>query len=222
MKNNQELLDLKKYNHKNILINYSHVLKEDIDWFTNTIKQMISNGSIFKNNETMQIGWSFIRFCDFNENTLIVKELDMSGVPQQFSYTIDNSLLHLRLQKDTFESINDNDMLLFPNIRQSAICCNDFNQTSDFFLNRCNPKNNDSGWFFGCINKDHNHNDPKNLILESLYSIACNKKQIINFLAFPVEYIIIFENNKLKEIFDNLGKKCEIKKGSILDNLGYV
>ncbi|GHU30649.1 hypothetical protein FACS1894172_04280 [Spirochaetia bacterium] len=218
----QELIILSEFKHKNILVKYSQVIKEDIDWFSNTIKRMISNGSIFKNNETMQIGWNFIIFSDLDENTLTLKELDMTGVPQQFSYSIDNTLFHLRLQKDTLESFMDNNNLLFPSLRQSAIICTNFYQTSEFFLNRSNSKINDSGWFFGCTNKNHNHDDPTNLKSESLYTIACNKKQIISFLAFPVDYIITFESNKFKNLFDNFGKKLKIKKGSLLDRQGDI
>jgi len=46
----------------------------------------------------------------------------------------------------------------------------------------------DSGWFFGCTQRDHAHNDIAELQRKSLYEAAvCIDSRLIPFLALPPE-----------------------------------
>lgn len=59
-------------------------------------------------------------------------------------------------------------------------------------MNRTEPDGErDSGWFVGCLDDDHDHNDSDNLLCVSLYEAYTKQKGIQSFVTFPVGTMIV-------------------------------
>lgn len=219
----QRTIDLEKFKHINIVINYQldGILEEDIDLFYNYICKSVSEGVKYKNGQTLQLGWNILQFFQLDNELISLKELDMTGIPSQYSPEITNTIKYLRQQKDSLESLDTNEEINFPSIIQSVIVCNNFYNTKDFFITRDIPNDRDSGWFFGCSDPNHNHNLIENISLDSLYVSSCKRKSLIKYLALPIGWTLIFKDNKREKILNRTGNEVKIIKGSYLDMAEY-
>src|SRR5262249_32965011 len=108
------------------------------------------------------------------------------SMPAVFVDSVSNTLLHLLLQKYASESLGVESEMVLPSFRQSAIICTHFKKGKDILLSRTEPKGNDSGWFFGCLYPDHDHQATGNLQRVSLYEAAVSvDDRIIPYLGLP-------------------------------------
>jgi hypothetical protein len=122
---------------------------------------------------------------------LSIWEPDMRGLPIAWSESVSYTMAHLRIQKDVVESVLGPDELSFPSMRESAVICDQFGQGEDLVMERVEPAGADSGWFFGCREDGHDHNDAAELHRVSLYEAAIrHAPQIIPYLALPPGILI--------------------------------
>jgi len=124
-------------------------------------------------------------------------------------------LRHLRLQKSVVESVGLENILAFPNIRQSGIICSRHQDSIDFVMDRSKSENQDSGWFVGCEDPNHNHNDPANLQRTSLYELVLAKPDCIPFLALPEHSFVRKISNKVEIKYKQ--EALKIKANSYLE-----
>ncbi len=117
----------------------------------------------------------------------------MRHLPIEWSKSVNNTLAHLRIQKDVVESVLEPHDLSFPSMRESAIICDRLGKGEDMVMERGEPAGADSGWFFGCREDGHDHNDAAELRRVSLYeAVIRHVPQIIPFLALPPGILLSF------------------------------
>lgn len=188
-------------------------LREDIDWLLSFLETTVAKGVKYSPGQFIQIGWMRDRVSAQGDN-LTLFEPDFTEAPVRFVRGVTNTLRQLRLQKSVAESVGLETKMLFPNIRQSGIVCSRHQDSIDFVMERVEPKNHDSGWFVGCDDPTHNHNDPANLQRLSLYELAVAKPDCIAFLALP-EHCFVKRLTGTTEIRYNQ-EVLEIKTNSYL------
>ncbi len=199
--------------HPEISISFdgNRVLSTDAEWLINYLDAKVQEGDVFEAGSTIQIGWMVNRF-EMADGKLWLFEPDFRIIPIEFVNSVDRTLVHLRLQKDINDSVEIKDYS-FPVLNQSGIICTHFLSQSDLFMERTTPSDRDSGWFFGCISLQHDHNDPACLRRVSLYETICAKPHLVEFLALPSGIRINLK--KRVEVWLN-GSELRPKEGSYL------
>jgi hypothetical protein len=188
---------------------------EDLKWLVNWLEQSVAEGERYAPEQTCQIGWMVTKVGLGEDGLLTLWEPDLRAMPVVWVESVSSTLAHLRLQKDVVESVLAASALTFPSMRQSAIICTRLGNRDHLVLERTQPKAADSGWFFGCRDKDHDHNDATELRCVSLYEAAVSyAPQIIPYLALPPGVLIALENDA-PAIFHN-GEALDFLKGSFL------
>jgi hypothetical protein len=153
-----------------------------------------------------------LRIQGKTDHLLALYEPDLKNIPIQFIESVSTTLHHLRLQKDTVESVGLD--AEFPSIIQSAIKCSRYDDSRYFFVSRSNPSVQDSGWFLGCDDPGHDHNDPKTLQRTSLYELACFRDDFVPFAALPPTSSILVRHQQIQVWHQD--EKCAFKPGSYL------
>jgi hypothetical protein len=177
-----------KYSHPEISVAYDpdQVLDSDVNWLLEWLEAEVAVGRKFFPDETIQLGWMVMKIAAFRDGILKVCEPDMKTFPARFIDSVTNTLSHLRFQKMTSESIGVENELVFSSLTDSAITCTWFGEHTGVFMNRLSPNDSDSGWFIGCDDKNHDHQDSNNLLLKSVYELVVVYEQsIIPYLALP-------------------------------------
>jgi hypothetical protein len=190
-------------------------LEADARWFAGILEQMVQSGSRFQPGQSLQIGWSVAWFVALPNKTLGFEEPDMKSMPLVRQPGLTHSLRHLRLHKDTLESVLYSDALSLPSLQQSCLICTRLAHSSSFFMDRRQPQGADSGWFIGCQADEHDHNDPTTLRTVSLYEavvIICPRA--LPYLAFPPRATIAVDE-ALSFFMD--GEPLEVREGSFVD-----
>jgi len=166
------------------------VIDPDVIWLVEFLTRNIASGTQYKPGELVQIGWMVLKIQTNEEGTLSLLEPDFLEIPIRFTDSVTQTLVQLRLQKSVAESIDFEDLIAFPSLQQSCLICARIKDRGDFMMERFEPSQNDSGWYLGCIEQDHNHNDPINLQRVSLYDIACGILTCVPFLALPPKTVV--------------------------------
>jgi hypothetical protein len=190
----------------------------DLDWFIQSIEAMLARGAKFKAGQTFGLGWAVLTFVDTGKGVLAFQELDGSGDPEKRSRGVTRSLTALRLQKSVAESFGLEKELEFPNQRQTAIACKKLDADKAIVLSRDLPEEDDSGWFISCTQKNHDHDDDKNIDVKSLYELATDFPRLLPYLALPSGVMVLIDGDKIKAQ-DGEGNLLEIRKGSLLDKM---
>jgi hypothetical protein len=183
-----------------------------------TIEEMVAQGSVFKPGDTIRIGWmsTLVQPCDASRLTL--HEPDMQSIPVQWVPGVTESLRHKMVQIYTLDSFSLRQEMSMPSFRHTMLVCTTFAEPG-FFMTRTNPseKNKaDTGWFVGCLNDGHDHNDPKNLRCISLYEVFIKQRGIQNFVAFPIGSMILVDPQHQLRVWKN-DAELSILPGSFLD-----
>jgi hypothetical protein len=207
-----------KFGHPEFRFNFDRTqvpVAEDVQWIIDWLEQAVAEGECFTPGQTCQIGWMVTEVRLGENGFLTLWEPDLRKMPVAWVESVSNMLAHLRLQKDVVESVLPASALTFPSMQQSAIICTRFGNKGHLVLERTQPKAADSGWFFGCLDKDHDHNDAAELRCVSLYeAVVSHAPQIIPYLALPAGVLIALENGA-PAILHN-GEALDFLKGSFL------
>lgn len=106
----------KEYDHPEFLLTYdSTILEEWVDWFLNYLEEAVADGSVFKAEETIQVGWMIARFKE-QQGELLVEEPDFKSMPINWVNSVSNTLKHLNIMKYAAESVGMDDAMTFPQI----------------------------------------------------------------------------------------------------------
>ncbi len=168
-------------------------LSPSLHWFLGWIENEVAAGRRFCPEQTVQVGWSVLEVRQRTDGTLALFEPDFQSLPVRFVDSVSNTLLHLFLQKSVAESLGLGRELAIPSLRDSAIACAKFGSTKGFIMSRLTPGTADSGWFFGCDNKAHDHQAPRTLGRLSLYeAVIRHDNRTIPFLALPPDTFVGF------------------------------
>jgi hypothetical protein len=185
-----------------------------------TIEGMVAQGSVFAPGETFQIGWMTTQVQRYDEDRLTLFEPDMRSMPIVFVPGVTATLRQMMLQLFLIDSVavprHDMDI---PNICQSAVACTKLGAATGLILSRDKVLHaNDSGWFIGCHDEDHDHNSNANLICVSLYEAFLKQKPIQGWMAFPVGTLVALQDGEPPMVFKD-GTKLAILPDSYLGQL---
>jgi hypothetical protein len=190
-------------------------VKQDWHWFIGWLEQAVAQGERFLPGQTCQVGWGLLQVRDADEDSLALWEPDMQAMPIEWVDSVSTTLAHLRLQKDVVESLFSADDLLFPSMSQSAIVCTRLGESQGMIMDRNPPKGTDSGWFCGCHEEDHDHNNASELKCVSLYEAAArHSPAIVPYLALPAG-VLLAVTDATPTFFQD-GEPLEFKPGSYL------
>lgn len=180
-----------------------------------TIEEMVKGGSVFKPGQTFQIGWSLTLVEQLGE-LLSLAEPDMESFPIKWTKGITSTLRQMMLQLVMLDSVGLRQEMDAPSIQQSLVACTRYDEQS-FFMSRSHcSSGSDSGWFIGCMNDDHDHQEPANLKCISIYEAFLNQRGIQGFASFPVGSMIAVNGDHELKLFKE-GAELGILPGSFLD-----
>lgn len=143
-----------------------------LNWFTDWLEASVKGGKVFQPGETVQLGWSILRIGSDEDGCLKFLEPDFVSLPVNFVTGVSQSLHHLFVQKSVADTAGLNNKLDIPSLRMSVIVCSKFSAKGPQFLSRTEQQDNDSGWFFGCVDPSHDHSSMAELSCVSLYQAA--------------------------------------------------
>lgn len=206
------------YKHAEFRITYDPAIvpvEGDVRWLVGWLEQSVAHGKRFAPGQTCQLGWIVTEVRQGNDGHLSFWEPDMRVVPVAWTESVSNTLAHFRLQKDVVESVLSADALSYPSMCQSAIICSRLGQKDGLVMERSDSSGTDSGWFFGCREDDHEHNEVAELQRVSVYEAAVrHAPQIVPYLALPTG-VLLGVNKGVPAIFQG-GELLEFKPGSFL------
>jgi hypothetical protein len=181
-----------------------------------TIECMVKEGSCFRPGETFQIGWMLTRVQGQGPRQLTLEEPDMRSMPIQWIPGVTHTLRQKMLQVFMLDSVGLRHQMQIPTIRQSLIACTRYTD-GDFFMTRSENNNErDSGWFVGCLDGGHDHNEAGNLRCISLYEAYLGQRGIQGFVTFPVGATVLIDGKQGVTIL-NGAEPLGIVPGSFLD-----
>jgi hypothetical protein len=159
---------------------------QDIEWLVALLESSVHNGVKYNAGELVQVGWVLNRLEGIGRGLLLLREPDFQTVPIVWTDGVTQTLRHLRLQKDTAESLGLGGSMQFPTIRDSAILGVDVARNIEsLILERTEDKGTDSGWFVGNLASPLDYNDPVNLRRVSLYEAAIECPLCLMFMSLP-------------------------------------
>jgi hypothetical protein len=181
------------------------------------IEDMVAAGSVFEPGETLQVGWMVTQVQRYDATHLTLVEPDLKSLPVSYTAGVTQTLRHLSLQVFMLESVLSAEDMHATSMLQSVVVCRNYDQSLDFFFDRRTPGDeSDSGWFIGCLNKDHDHGEVENLRKTSLYEVLVRQPGIRSFALFPVGTTVIGRDGKHPQVFKE-GELLPVRDGSLLD-----
>jgi hypothetical protein len=182
----------------------------------NALGEIVRAGSELRPTETIQFGWSLCRVVDGRE-FLGLEEPDFAEFPINWVPDIHQTLMHLRIQTYTAESVGLKEEQDHPSILQSAIVCNQLRNGSRLFMERTPHRTDtsDSGWSVLCSDSKHDHQDGSLLSRVSLYAAFLQHRGLSSFVSLPEGSKVLEHQGGLPHIFLN-DRPLEIKSGSYL------
>lgn len=211
------------HGHPEFVLDYDPaiVIEPDVEWLLDFLERSVGSGTKYRTQETIRIGWTDTLIEQTDSYHLLLLEPDWTGrLPLEYIPGVTRTLAHLRRQKDVAESLGLGERLSFPTIRQSAIVCNQLGARDCGVMDRAQTEGQDSGWFFGCDDPGHDHNDASVLRRISLYEVGCRVPEVVQFCALPPGLNLLHGSaEKIVVCLDGHG--VEIRKGSYLERLLY-
>jgi hypothetical protein len=162
------------------------------------------SGQHVRANETMRYGWSTIRFAPTTSAELLnVEELANPLSPTADTYITGaaKAISILTTQDATAKRNGVARPGHHPHRSEMAVLCRRLRPTPPpkvMVFDRLKAgRSEDSGWFLGCGNPNHNHNDPGELTRLHLIHILTLDSRIISYLAMPEDTRIVFDHGKV-------------------------
>jgi hypothetical protein len=180
-----------------------------------TIEAMVASGSIFKSGQQFQIGWG-LTLVEASGERLSLTEPDMASFPIKWTKGITNTLRQMMLQLFMLDSVALRQEMDAPSILQSLIACNRYREPNFFISRSQGSGDSDSGWFVGCLNEAHDHQDAANLRCISIYEAFLNQRALEAFASFPVGSVIAIDRDNGIRVFRE-DSEIDIVPGSFLD-----
>ncbi len=190
---------------------------DDVKVLVSFLENSVSSGTKYNPVETIQIGWIFAQVFDRGRGLLGIEEPDFQSVPIRWRDSVDRTLLHLRRQSDVAESVGLLPEIDFPPIGSSAIVCSRYATGRGFGMRRLpSQEPRDSGWFVGCLDATHDHDNPRRLSRLSLYQLVLNRPQAMPFIALPAGCAAIVDADEQLAILRGEDEAIEFGEGSYL------
>ena len=158
----------------------------------------VARGVRFAPGQTVTFGWAHLRLTQRPDGTVGVQAYDLRE-KSQWSDWVDTALMTTWQQQQVAASLGVQDLSKCPYQSQTAIVCRRLRaDLPELQLKRFEPSannKNDSGWFVGCFDEDHDHDSRENLALASLESIASILPVTPQFFVLPWECAVLLDYN---------------------------
>jgi hypothetical protein len=163
---------------------------------------VVASGRHIKSGETMRYGWSTLRFSPSSDGTnLMVEELANPFSPRSDTYVRGAATaLAILLEQDATVRRNGVQTIAHhPHRSELAVICRYVTPQSDLmvFDRLKSTRQDDSGWFVGCGNPNHNHNDANELGKIHLVHLAEISPKIVAYLAMPEDTRVVFDHGSV-------------------------
>ncbi|MEO0795940.1 MAG: hypothetical protein AAFX93_12295 [Verrucomicrobiota bacterium] len=165
-------------------------------WLRQYFDECISQGTVFKDNETIQVGWGILMLRDNGRNELIAHEPDFVSMPIQWMDSVTNTIRFLSLQRSVCDLIDAG--LEVPSLRQACVCRN-FSKSSEISLKREPDEENYSGWVLDFRDSDGTEEEMK-----SLYEVGINDHRLIPFFGLPASASVLINSQLIQIEFNGL------------------
>jgi hypothetical protein len=212
-----------KYGHPEFQFRVTNkaVPAEDIQLFRSWLEESVANGKRFKTEETLQVGWMITKLASGPNGRLVITEPDMKAIPIKFVDSLDNTLRHLRSQKDSVESLGKEVALAFPSLQQSAVVHKNYRAAREIIFERLDraegDRADDSGWWLLDPSDQAGGQNVDNFTKISLYQLAIDRPDLVKFLAVPRGYKIAISSERIMAF--NGSHQVQFLEGSFLSEL---
>jgi len=183
----------KRYGHLEFAISFDPdlVIRPDVDWLLGCIETAVATGQRFQDGETYQVGWMLTFISRNASDTLSILEPVPSVFPVRLQESVSLALIHFRLHKDVAESVGLLDLISFPSYTLECVACTHYGSSGGLILDRLPlTRPTDSGWFLGCDDEAHDHQNTSNLRRLSLWEATCKDGRSIPYLALPPRVLV--------------------------------
>jgi hypothetical protein len=184
-------------------------------------EDQVARGTTFKVGETVQFGWAMLRIGQRSDGTLSVAEL-AAETESGWRESVGTALMDTWFQQQVAVSLSLEPE--FPRQGQTAYICGNVEPgLGEYMLSRGEPvRANDSGWFIGCCEDDHDHNTVDNLSLEGLLGVILQIPILMQFVALPFDtnlHIVVSKSGAPIPTIYIDGEPRTPKRGSYLASL---
>lgn len=147
-----------------------------VDYFETAVAQ----GTSFRAGQTVLFGGSPLRLRAL-DGTLGLETRDPDG----WTTDLGPALMRVWLQQEVARSVELT--VAFPHVLSTAVICKQATKPLDgYFLSRTAPTAaQDSGWFVGCIDPEHDHQTAEALTLVTLLTLSHQHPALDDLLGLP-------------------------------------
>lgn len=181
---------------KNIIVTAEKELEPQIESLFVILEQVDRNNLI--HGFSIQVGWSVYYLHERETGNFILTSPDYSRNPFE-DITEDLTLaLWVQLEQGHFlRKINVDGLSI--KFSDKIILCKGVLKLEKIYLQRNgNVEKGDSGWYIGPVEEDNT----TELYALYAYQLLKIKPEIIQVLALPNEYMVVFEGNKIKAVLN--------------------
>lgn len=162
--------------------------------------------------ETLHYGWTTLCFVDephhFHETDsemLFLEEIQapLSSDPPSYIPGVAHTVALMQFQENAMRRNAVSGDVIYPHRSHSALVCTRIAPTaaplpSPMMAHRAwQPHDQQSGWFVGCCDHTHDHNQPNELAIVHLYHLVEQFPALFPYLAMPVDTKLLFETDQV-------------------------
>lgn len=161
--------------------------------------------------QTIHYGWTTLRFVSDEHNlsgigtdVLLIEELQHPFSQGQPFYVpgVACALALLQLQEEVMRRNRMTGEAIHPHRSQFALACTRVTPETiphlrPLMAHRAyQPDAQDSGWFFGCCDQNHDHDNPDKLATIHLHHLVEHFPGLFPYLGMPMNTMLVFEKNQ--------------------------
>lgn len=153
----------------------------------------VARGVRFAPGQKIDIGGSLLRLFEREDGTLGVRDVGADGEDVE-PESVHRSLMRTWLRQEVARSFGL--PVEFPATDATAILCKNIdNSVGAILMKRASPMpdSRDSGWFVGCTDETHGHDEAEQLFVTHLLEVAERFPWLDQFFALPEETLLVVE-----------------------------
>lgn len=196
-----------------------HISEVQIDWLIGFLEDQARTED-FVDGQFLRTGW-MVNGIRLDGDYFTLREPDFISRPMvTWIESATSTVQHLFQQRWVAESVGLEYELNWPSLRHWCILCKTIqDHSTSFKLQRDHPSGKDdldSGWFIGCLDPQHRHDQAEDLYKMSLYECVVINPALVRYLALPYGTMVI-ENGDDFYLETEPGVVANIVPGSYLD-----
>lgn len=184
-------LGLSFHHHPDFLIDVGESPRSLSEAFLGWLRSRVERGTVFQPGETVRFASSLLR-VRATDAFLTLAEPEPGSLPIRWRNGVERTLLTLAQQQFVAESVGTKDRLDAVNPLAPAFTCTAADPKGPLAFTRHEPLENGASWCVLCLDPDHDHDDPDNLRLESLYALGTRFPFFELMWALPVGVCVVY------------------------------